>query len=115
DLDAARIRSGEPRFGIEVAPPHLPEEAGVLATHVHLDKGCYPGQEAVARMWMLGRPRRMLARVAITGPVVSGDESGSGRTRVTVTGVADGLGVAFVPADAEAGAAYEAGEGTVTV
>jgi tRNA-modifying protein YgfZ len=50
-----RVATGRPAWGSEVAPPHLPEELGLLPTHVHLAKGCYPGQEAVARMWMLGR------------------------------------------------------------
>jgi folate-binding protein YgfZ len=54
---------GVPAWGSEVVAPHLPEEVGLLPTHVHLAKGCYPGQEAVARMWMLGRPRRRLAVV----------------------------------------------------
>jgi tRNA-modifying protein YgfZ len=65
DLDDHRVRSGVPAGGAEVRPPHLPEEAGVLPTHVHLAKGCYPGQEAVARMWMLGRPRRRLVAATV--------------------------------------------------
>jgi tRNA-modifying protein YgfZ len=103
DLDAARIATGEPVFGREVAPPHLPEELGLLPSHVHLSKGCYPGQEAVARMWMLGRPRRRLARVAVHGDVDAGWTLGAGKQAVTVTAVADGHGLAFVPADAAVG------------
>jgi len=64
DLERWRIRAALPAWGNEVRHPHLPEEAGVLASHVHLAKGCYPGQEAVARMWMLGRPRRRLVQLA---------------------------------------------------
>lgn len=109
DLDAWRIRAGVPAWGVEVAPPHLPEELGLLPTHVHLAKGCYPGQEAVARMWMLGRPRRRLAVVApVGGGVAAGDELGAGRRSVTVTSVMpDGeRALAFVPGDAEVGARY---------
>jgi tRNA-modifying protein YgfZ len=109
DLDAWRIRAGLPAWGVEVAPPHLPEELGLLPTHVHLAKGCYPGQEAVARMWMLGRPRRRLAVVALVGgAVAAGDEFGAGRRRVTVTSVTpDGArALAFVPGDAQPGARY---------
>ncbi|MEX0592076.1 MAG: hypothetical protein WD152_01255 [Nitriliruptoraceae bacterium] len=65
DLERWRIRAALPAWASEVRHPHLPEEAGVLATHVHLAKGCYPGQEAVARMWMLGRPRRRLLQLAV--------------------------------------------------
>lgn len=106
DLDAWRVAAGAPAWGSEVAPPHLPEEAGLLPTHVHLAKGCYPGQEAVARMWMLGRPRRRLARVAASGgSLAPGWQAGTGRRTVTVTSVASdrASALAFVPGDASPG------------
>jgi folate-binding protein YgfZ len=106
-LAAWRVAAGEPAWGREIAAPHLPEELGLLPTHVHLDKGCYPGQEAVARMWMLGRPRRRLARVAVDDGVEPGWTGGTGRDRVEVTAVtgSDGerVGLAFVPAGAVPG------------
>jgi tRNA-modifying protein YgfZ len=92
--DAWRVDAGRPVWGVEIAPPHLPEELGLLPTHVHLAKGCYPGQEAVARMWMLGRPRRRLARVRIDGDaallagLAPGWRAGEGREAVEVTTVA---------------------------
>jgi folate-binding protein YgfZ len=111
--DTWRVDAGRAAWGVEVAPPHLPEELGLLPTHVHLAKGCYPGQEAVARMWMLGRPRRRLARVRIDGDaalladVRAGWRTGEGRDAVEVTTLAprgidggqDGgvLALAFVP------------------
>jgi len=115
-----RVATGRPAWGSEVTPPHLPEELGLLPTHVHLAKGCYPGQEAVARMWMLGRPRRRLAHVRITGPsatdVAPGWAVGAGRDLVEVTTVGPDVGpdvdpdggaatdaLAFVPGRAEAG------------
>lgn len=108
DAERWRIAAGQPAWGIEVAAPHLPEELGLLPTHVHLAKGCYPGQEAVARMWMLGRPRRRLAKVRVHGDVASGWVTGEGRRRVQVTSVSpDGdLALAFVPGDAEVGARF---------
>lgn len=106
ELDAAEIAAGVPRPPEEVAKGRLPEELGLLPTHVHLDKGCYPGQEAVARMWQLGRPRRRLAVVELppdggTGPVA--DEPGA--AEVTRTGrIGDRtLGLAFVGRDTTAG------------
>ena len=105
-LEAWRVSAGVPAWGVEVVPPHLPEEAGVLPTHVHLGKGCYPGQEAVARMWMLGRPRRRLAVVEPIGVELQpGWETGEGRRRVTVTSVAPNgdLALAFVPSQTAAG------------
>jgi folate-binding protein YgfZ len=105
DLEGWRIAAGVPAWGREVVAPHLPEEVGLLPTHVHLAKGCYPGQEAVARMWMLGRPRRRLAVVATRGELAPGWQAGSGRRTATVTSVAPGGGhaLAFVPADAAVG------------
>lgn len=106
DLIRWRVRSGVPAWGSEVVAPHLPEEAGLLPTHVHLAKGCYPGQEAVARMWMLGRPRRRLAVVrAEPGVLAEGAELGEGRQKVTISTVdPDGReALAYVPSDTEPG------------
>ena len=113
-VDAWRVGAGRPAWGVEVVPPHLPEELGLLPTHVHLAKGCYPGQEAVARMWMLGRPRRRLARVRIDGDhdalgqVGPGWRTGEGRDAVEVTTVTSATGdgvlaLAFVPGSALVG------------
>ncbi|MEX1178680.1 MAG: hypothetical protein WEB09_09490 [Nitriliruptor sp.] len=112
DLEDARIAVAEPAWGAEVVAPHLPEELGLLPTHVHLAKGCYPGQEAVARMWQLGRPRRRLVQVEAAVPVGAGDELGAGRQRVTVTSATrDGaIALAYAPGAAEPGARFE-GEG----
>jgi tRNA-modifying protein YgfZ len=114
DLETWRIHRGVPAWGREIVAPHLPEEVGLLPTHVHLAKGCYPGQEAVARMWMLGRPRRRLAQVSVDGSVAPGWETGVGRRKATVTSVApDGtLALAFVPGDAQVGDAYTDEDGT---
>ncbi len=127
DLERWRIRAKRPAWGREVVAPHLPEEAGVLASHVHLAKGCYPGQEAVARMWMLGRPRRRLALVALAGAAAQqGFSVGTGRDAVGVTSLEpeDGTGsatdvrhgLAFVPPTASAGDRLgDAGDGEVRV
>ena len=117
DLDAWRVAVGAPTWGREVAPPHLPEELGLLPTHVHLAKGCYPGQEAVARMWMLGRPRRRLARVRVEGDVGAGWTTGSGRDEVRVTAAVPGLGaaLALVPGGTASGARFGGDGGTVEV
>ena len=117
DLDARRVAVGEATWGREVAPPHLPEELGLLPTHVHLAKGCYPGQEAVARMWMLGRPRRRLARVRVEGDLAAGWTTGSARDEVRLTAVAPsgGAGLAFVPGTAAVGTRFDGAGGAVEV
>jgi len=109
ELDAWRVVAGRPAWRSEVTPPHLPEELGLLPTHVHLAKGCYPGQEAVARMWMLGRPRRRLAIVSVVeGSAEPGATIGEGRELVQVTALDQrtGSGLAFVPGASRAGDRY---------
>ena len=118
DLDQWRVDAAVPAWGTEVTAPHLPEEAGLLPTHVNLGKGCYPGQEAVARMWMLGRPRRRLARlVAQAGELRAGWQAGAGRKTVSVTTVSrdGGSALAYVPTDAVVGDTFEADEVRVAV
>lgn len=105
-LDDAEVVAGVPRAPEEIAQGRLPEELGLLPTHVHLAKGCYPGQEAVARMWMLGRPRRHLAVVALpdaTGPGHVADEPGSVEVTRTARVGDRTVGLAFVGRDAAAG------------
>ncbi|HEX6677425.1 MAG TPA: folate-binding protein [Actinomycetes bacterium] len=62
-----RIERGLPRWGRELTDDVIAEEAGLLGTHVHLDKGCYPGQETVARVHNLGQVQRRLAGLRFDG------------------------------------------------
>jgi tRNA-modifying protein YgfZ len=66
--ETARIDAGVPRFGADITPENFPAEAGVLERAVSFEKGCYPGQETVARMHYRGHPNRTLYRLAIEGP-----------------------------------------------
>jgi len=59
--EPVRVEHGLPRAGLELTDDVLAEEAGLLGSHVHLDKGCYPGQETVARVHNLGQVQRRLA------------------------------------------------------
>jgi folate-binding protein YgfZ len=65
--ELARIERGVPRWGDELTYDVLAEEAGLLGSHVHLDKGCYPGQETVARVHNLGQVQRRLAGLRFEG------------------------------------------------
>ena len=58
--NTARVESGWPLFMIDFGPDSLPHETGVLYDRVNFKKGCYPGQEVVARMESLGRPKQRL-------------------------------------------------------
>ncbi len=59
-LELRRIEAGAPRWGREIDERILPAEAGLDATHVSFTKGCYPGQEPVARLHYRGHPNRGL-------------------------------------------------------
>lgn len=65
--EARRIAEGVPRIGIDTDHRTIPNEAGLLGVGVHLDKGCYRGQETVARVHNLGRPPRRLVRLLLDG------------------------------------------------
>jgi tRNA-modifying protein YgfZ len=67
--EALRIARGEPRLGLDTDHRTIPNEVGWLETAVHLDKGCYRGQETVARVHTLGRPPRRLTRLHLDGSV----------------------------------------------
>jgi len=70
--EPVRVALGLPRAGLELTDDVLAEEAGLLGSHVHLDKGCYPGQETVARVHNLGQVQRRLAGLRFE-PAADGD------------------------------------------
>jgi tRNA-modifying protein YgfZ len=59
-LEARRVAAAVPRWGREIDERVLPAEAGLEATHISFSKGCYPGQEPVARLHYRGHPNRGL-------------------------------------------------------
>jgi folate-binding protein YgfZ len=66
-FEALRIARGEPRVGLDTDHRTIPNEVGWVGTAVHLDKGCYRGQETVARVHTLGRPPRRLVLLHLDG------------------------------------------------
>ena len=66
-LEALRVAAGLPRLGFETDHRTIPHEVGWLSSAVHLDKGCYRGQETVARVHNLGRPPRRLVLLHLDG------------------------------------------------
>ena len=66
-LEALRVNAGVPRIGFETDHRTLPHEVGWLGAGVHLEKGCYRGQEAVARVHNLGKPPRALVLLHLDG------------------------------------------------
>nr|WP_239579248.1 folate-binding protein [Microlunatus panaciterrae] len=75
--EARRIAAGVPRIGIDTDHRTIPNEVGLLGVAVHLDKGCYRGQETVARVHNLGRPPRRLVRLHLDGTAEALPEAGS--------------------------------------
>ena len=65
--EALRVEAGRPRWGREVDERAIPNELDWLRTAVHLSKGCYPGQETIARTLNLGRPPRRLTVLQLDG------------------------------------------------
>ncbi|MGI3785785.1 MAG: YgfZ/GcvT domain-containing protein [Janthinobacterium lividum] len=65
--EARRIAAGVPRTGVDTDARTIPNEAGLIGVAVHLDKGCYRGQETVARVHTLGRPPRRLVLLLLDG------------------------------------------------
>lgn len=67
--EAFRIAAGRPRLGFETDEKTIPNEINWIDSAVHLDKGCYRGQETVARVHNLGRPPRRLVMLHLDGSV----------------------------------------------
>ena len=59
-FNAARLEGGTPLFKIDFGPTNLPHETSLIDERVSFTKGCYPGQEVVARMHHLGQPKQRL-------------------------------------------------------
>ena len=111
-LEAMRIEAGTPAWGREVDERVLPAEAGLVKRAVSLTKGCYPGQEPIARLHYRGHANRGLRVLRVEGeelPEADAELVYEGRTvgRVTSAARSDGAVVALayvrveVPADAE--------------
>jgi folate-binding protein YgfZ len=76
-LDAIRVVAGRPRFGFESDSKTIPNELGVLNIAVHMNKGCYRGQETVAKVFNLGKPPRRLTLLHLDGSGVELPTPGS--------------------------------------
>jgi folate-binding protein YgfZ len=76
-LDAERVASGRPRHGIDTDFKAIPNELGVLNKDVHMNKGCYRGQETVAKIFNLGAPPRRLVMLHLDGSAVVFPEPGT--------------------------------------
>jgi folate-binding protein YgfZ len=105
ELERWRIEAGIPRWGREIDDQILPAEAGLDDTHISFSKGCYPGQEPIARQRYRGKVNRKLRVLDVEGDATPGTElvldgKRVGRITSAVPGVALGYVRVEVPDDA---------------
>jgi folate-binding protein YgfZ len=122
-LDAAelvRVESGRPRFGVDMGPEHMPAEAGVVERAVNFEKGCYIGQEPVARLHYRGKPNRTLRGLRLSAPAETGQALRLGDREVGTVGTAclspalGPIALAITRKEAEVGSQLAVGDGETT-
>jgi len=105
EVERARIEAGVPAWGKELDDSILPAEAGLEETHISFTKGCYPGQEPIARLHYRGKTNRRLRALDVVsaqpGDEIVWEGKAVGRVTSAVPGAALGYIRSEVPADAE--------------
>ena len=97
DVERWRIESRIPRWGRELDENILPAEAGLDETHISFTKGCYPGQEPIARQHYRGKVNRRLRVLDVDGGAKVGDElTLDGKTVGRITSAANGVALGYV-------------------
>jgi folate-binding protein YgfZ len=100
ELERLRIEAGTPRWGREIDDRILPAEAGLTETHVSFSKGCYPGQEPIARLHYRGKANRSLRVLDVEGSPEADTEVLHGDKVVgRVTSSVPGRALAYVRTD----------------
>jgi len=113
--EALRVQRGRPRFGRDMDESTIPQEAGLNERAVSFTKGCYVGQETVARLHYRGKPNRHLRGLELSGPAQTGAEVRLGDKVVGRLGtVAGERALAIVRREAEPGATVKVGDGEAT-
>jgi folate-binding protein YgfZ len=118
--ECLRVERGRPRYGVDLDDSVIPQEAGLNERAVSFTKGCYVGQETVARLHWRGKPNRHLRGLRLSAPAAPGDELRLGEKpvgRLASVAVSPELGpiaLALVRREAEPGAVVDVGEGGVS-
>jgi len=119
-VEIIRIESGVPRFGSEMDAATMPAEAGIVERAVNFEKGCYIGQETVARLHYKGKPNRHLRGLRLSASVAPGATLSLGEKEVgklggsCVSPAHEAIGLAIVRREAEPGTELFVGEDGVT-
>jgi folate-binding protein YgfZ len=116
ELERWRIESRIPRWGYELDDSILPAEAGLERTHISFTKGCYPGQEPIARQHYRGKVNRRLRVLDISGGAAPGDELVlDGKKVGRITSTANGVALGYVRVEVPDDAVLRAGAGHAKV
>jgi tRNA-modifying protein YgfZ len=114
--EVVRVERGRPRFGVDVDENTIPQEAGLNERAVSFTKGCYVGQETVARLHYKGKPNRHLRGLRLSAPAPTGaelrlDDRTVGRLGSSVLSPILGpIGLALVRREAEPGSTVAVGD-----
>jgi folate-binding protein YgfZ len=119
--EVLRVESGRPRYGLDLDDTTIPQEAGLNERAVSFTKGCYVGQETVARLHWRGKPNRHLRGLRLSAPVPTGTplllgEREVGRLGSSVASPRHGaIGLAIVRREAAVGDELAAGAARAVV
>jgi folate-binding protein YgfZ len=114
--EIVRVESGRPRFGRDMTTATIPQEAGINERAVSFTKGCYIGQETVARLHYKGKPNRHLRGLRLSDPAAAGDPVRLGERELGTIGTAvlspahGPIALAILRREAEPGATVLVGE-----
>ena len=105
EMERIRIAAGEPRFGMDVDSSTIPQESGLVSETIDFTKGCFLGQELVARIDSRGRVNRHLRKLKFDGaaPNPGAEISAGGRVVGTLGSVSGNLGLALIRREVEPG------------
>jgi tRNA-modifying protein YgfZ len=110
DAECVRIEAGIPRYGLDMDGDTIPQEAGINERAVSFTKGCYVGQETVARLFYKGKPNRHLRGLKLSQPAEHGQPVVLGERQVGQVGSAcvspahGPIALAIIRREAEPGA-----------
>jgi folate-binding protein YgfZ len=108
ELERLRIEAATPRFGREIDDRVLPAEAGLDERAISFEKGCYPGQEPIARQHYRGKVNRRLRVLDVDGaPAAETAVTHEGKDVGRVTSAVPGLALAYVRVEVPDGATVE--------
>jgi folate-binding protein YgfZ len=119
-VEILRIEAGTPRFGSEMDTATMPAEAGIVAAAVNFEKGCYIGQETVARLHYKGKPNRHLRGLHLSAPAQRGETVALAEKEVgrlggsCISPVHGPIALAIIRREAEPGSELRVGEDGVT-